>query len=141
MKSHHRRHMETNPDAIEDLVKRQAKPRLRFDKIALRFLGTMKAGLRDAVPDGKTVVLTIAAPIRVPSKAAAELETKIRMDLARGSIKADLCDPIQGNRVRVRILDSSRGAPKVLGYVHTPEPGAAETLIDMTESLLKLRFE
>lgn len=133
-----------NLNAIEEQIERRiselgtpVKPRLRFDKVALRFLSTVKESLSEAVPDGKTVVLTITAPIRVASKTATELDIKIRARLARDSLKTDLCDRVQGNHVRVRILSSPKGAPKVLGFVHNPAPGAAEVLLNTTQSLLK----
>ncbi len=113
------------------------KPRLRFDKVALRFVDTVKGALGDAVPDGATVAFTIAAPIRVASKTAVELEEKIRKHLGRRSCKAEIREAIQGNDIRVRILKSPRGTPKAVGFVHTAEPSAAKTLLDTTESVLK----
>ena len=50
-----------------------AKPRLRFDKVATRLIERLQATLGDTVPDGMTVLLTITAPIRMPSKTAASL--------------------------------------------------------------------
>lgn len=130
--------------ALADLVERRIasmdgheKPRLRFDKVALRFVDTLKGALGDAVPDGATVAFTIAAPIRVASKTAVELEEKIRRHLERRSPLADIREAIQGNDIRVRILKSPRGTPKAVGFVHTAEPSAAKTLLDMTESVLK----
>ena len=54
-----------------------AKPRLRFDKVATRLIERLQATLGEIVPDGMTVLLTITAPIRLPSKTAAALEGKI----------------------------------------------------------------
>src|SRR5881396_2477929 len=51
-----------------------AKPRLRFDKVATRLIERLQATLGKTVPDGMTVLLTITAPIRLPSKTAAALE-------------------------------------------------------------------
>ena len=133
------------PDEIEELVKQRlasmdgsGKPRLRFDKVALRFVRDVKQGLADAVPGGKTVAFTIAAPIRVASRAADELQEKIRAQLERRA-RVDVHETIQGNDIWVRILDSLRGSPKVVGFVHTPAAGAAERLIDLTESFVKPR--
>jgi hypothetical protein len=47
-----------------------AKPRLRFDKVATRLIERLQATLGETVPDGTTVLLTITAPIRLPSKTA-----------------------------------------------------------------------
>ena len=51
-----------------------ATPRLRFDKVATRLIERLQATLGETVPDGMTVLLTITAPIRLPSKTAASLE-------------------------------------------------------------------
>lgn len=130
-------------DAIEDLVRRsialidgREKPRLRFDKVALRFVETVKGAVGDAVPDGVTIAFTIAAPIRVASKTAVELEEKIREHLSHRSPPADVRETIQGNDIRVRIFNGPPG-PKAVGFVHTAAPSAAKTLLDTTESVLK----
>ena len=62
-------------------------PRLRFDRVALGLVRRLQARLCESVPDGKTVILTITAPIRVPAKTAAALENKIRTSLA--PVRAD----------------------------------------------------
>ena len=65
------------------------KPRLRFDRVALRLVGGLQAALSEFVPDGEAVILTITAPIRLPSKTAAALESKIRDCLARRSAQVE----------------------------------------------------
>lgn len=62
-----------------------AKPRLRFDKVATRLIEGLRATLAETVPDGMTVLLTITAPIRLPSKTAASLEDRMRDLLRRRS--------------------------------------------------------
>src|SRR5215813_14559689 len=59
------------------------KLRLRFDKVAVRVVEHLRSTLREAVPEGVTVLVTITAPIRLASKTAAALEDKIRALLAR----------------------------------------------------------
>lgn len=114
------------------------KPRLRFDKVARRFVADLQAALRDAVPDGTTVTFTIAAPIRLASKTAVALEEQIRALLARRVARADAEHTIHGNAIRVRVVrDGSTRAPNVIGFVHNPDPGAAKALLDGT--LLTLR--
>lgn len=133
----------TISEKFEDLVKRRIaelddpeKPRLRFDRVAVRFLNTVKMRLEQAVPIGKTAMFTIGAPIRSASKTAEALEGKIRTRLARGSDKTDLRELIHENPIRARVVESSNGAPKVIGFVHNPDPGAAEALLGMAQSLL-----
>ena len=74
------------------------KPRLRFDRVALRFVRRLQEALSASVPDGRTLILTITAPIRVPSKTAAALEDNIRTYLARQSAKGEVEQTIHGNR-------------------------------------------
>jgi hypothetical protein len=113
------------------------KARLRFDRVALGFVRGLQVALREAVPDGKTVILTITAPIWLPSKTAATLEDKIRSCLARRSAQVEFRDTIHGNQIRVRLVrDGSRRASKVIGFVHNPDSDP-DILLDMTHSLLE----
>ena len=101
---------------------RAAKPRLRFDKVATRLVERLQATLGAAVPDGMTVLLTITAPIRLPSRTAASLEDKIQALLGRGSPDRDEKDTIHGNRVQIRLLRDQPGrAPKMIGFVHNAD--------------------
>jgi len=116
----------------------QAKPRLRFDKVATRVIKRLQAALGEIVPDGMTVLLTITAPIRLPSKTAATLEDKIRTLLGRGLAGREEKETINGNRVRILFLrnDTVR-APKVIGFVHNAESDP-RLLFNMTQELLEL---
>jgi hypothetical protein len=114
-----------------------AKPRLRFDRVATRLIERLKATLGESVPDGMTVLLTITAPIRLPSKTAAALEDKIQTLLGRGSPGRDKKDAIHGNRVRIRLLrDGSERAPKMIGFVHNSDSDPLP-LLNMTGELLE----
>ena len=114
------------------------KPRLRFDKVATRVIERLQATLGEIVPDGMTVLLTITAPIRLPSKTAASLEGKIRTLLGWGSAGRDEKDTIHGNRVRIRLLRSeSERAPKMIGFVHSPDSDPL-LLLNMTREWLEL---
>src|SRR3981081_2245808 len=57
---------------------KDAKPRLRFHKVVSCVMERLQATLGETVPDGMTVLLTITAPIRWPSKTAASLEDTIQ---------------------------------------------------------------
>jgi hypothetical protein len=114
-----------------------AKPRLRFDKAVTRLMERLQATLGKTVPDGMTVLLTITAPIRLPSKTAASLEDKIQTLLGRGSAGRDDKDTIHGNRVRIRLLrDASGRAPKMIGFVHNSDSDPL-LLLNMTRELLE----
>jgi hypothetical protein len=114
------------------------KPRLRFDKVATRLIEHLQGTLGKTVPDGMTVLLTITAPIRLPSKTAAALEDKIQALLGRGSPGRDEKDTIHGNRVQIRLLrDESERAPKMIGFVHNSDSDPL-LLLDATRELLDL---
>jgi len=114
-----------------------AKPGLRFDRVALRFVRRLQDALCEAVPDGKTMILTITAPIQMPSKTAAVLEDKIRTCLARRSVPAEAKDTIHGNGIKVCLVKNGfRRASKVVGFVHNPESDP-DVLLDMTRSLIE----
>ena len=113
-----------------------AKPRLRFDKVALRFVGGLQAVLHGSVPDSKTVILTITAPIKLAAKTARALEDRIRIHLARRSAPPDLQDTIHGNQIRVRIAKGGSGKTKVLGFVHNPDSNP-EVLLNLTCALIE----
>src|ERR1700681_2044692 len=104
---------------------RAAKLRPRFDKMALRFVGGLKAVLAGVVPEGQIVVFTISAPIRLPGKTAVALENMVRSrprDAERREIVHD-------NKVRIRRLGNRpTHMPKVLGVVHSVEPDAGAIL-------------
>ena len=114
------------------------KPRLRFDKVATRLIERLQATLGEIVPDGMTVLLTITAPIRLPSKTAASLEDKIQTLVGRGMPGRDEKDTIHGNRVRIRVLrGESERAPKMIGFVHNSDSDPVQ-LLNMTRELLEL---
>jgi hypothetical protein len=109
---------------------------LRFDRVALRLVGSLQAALSEFVPDGQAVLLTVTAPIRLPAKTAAALEDRIRTCLARRSAQREIKDTIYSNQVRVRFVNgASSGMSNVIGFVHNPESDP-EVLLDMTDSLI-----
>jgi hypothetical protein len=119
---------------------KKAKPGLRFDKVVNGLMERLQGSLREMVPDGMTVVLTVTAPIRLPAKTAAALEDKIQILLRRGSPRRDETGTIHGNRVRIRVLrDQPRRAPKMIGFVHNPDSDPL-LLFKMTSELLTLIF-
>jgi hypothetical protein len=114
------------------------KPRLRFDKVATRLIERLQAALGETVPDGMTVLLTVTAPIRLPSKTATDLEDKVQILLGRRSSGPDQKANIHGNRVRIRLLrDDSARAPKVIGFVHNSDSDPL-LLLNMTREVLEV---
>jgi hypothetical protein len=86
-----------------------AEPRLRFDRVAVGLVARLQASLSRTVPDGKTVVVTVTAPIRQDSKTGTLLEAKLRELLA--AQRAWLKSTIRGNRIEVRVLKGGTGRP------------------------------
>ena len=97
-------------------------PRLRFDRVVIGLMERLRSALREAVPDGVTVLLAITAPIRLPSKTAAALEGRIQTLLGRGMRGRDAKDTVHGNRIRIRVLRGESGqAPRLIGFVHNSD--------------------
>lgn len=126
--------------AIEPTISERgdlAKPRLRFDKVALRLVERLRGALSEFVPDGEAVVLTITAPIRLPSKTAAAMESRIRGSFAHRSTQVEVKDTICGNQIRFRVVQGvSRRMSKVIGFVHNPDSDP-DVLLSLTQSLLQ----
>lgn len=110
------------------------EPRLRFDRTAVGLVRRLHAALSKSVPDRKTVIVTITAPIRQDSKTGVVLEDKIRQLLAAS--RAQLKATIYGNRIQVCVLEGGNSqTSKLVGFVHNPEPDPA-VLFDVTRFLL-----
>jgi hypothetical protein len=115
----------------------EAKPHLRFDKVAARLIERLREACSQSVPDGATVLLTVTAPIRLAAKTAAGLEDKVHALLAGGSIGGDAKDTIHGNRVQIRVLRGQFDqAPKMIGLVHNPDTDPL-LLLDIGSELLE----
>ena len=103
--------------------KRVAKARLREDVVARRVLRDLEGALRPHVPKGKTVIVTLGAPIRVAKKLVAVLTNLLLGYLESGRQDVDEKRTILGNRVRFRVLGTD---PKwkvgVIGFVFTGDP-------------------
>jgi hypothetical protein len=113
-------------------------PHLRFDKVATKLMDRLQAALRDTVPPGMTVLLTLTAPIRLPSKTAAALQDRINALIHRGALRRDVKDKICGNRVQVRFFrDAPEQAPRMIGLVHNSDADPLP-FFHMTRQLLEL---
>lgn len=114
-----------------------ARPRLRFDRVALGFIRRLRVALAGSVHEGQTVIITVTAPIRMAAKTAAVVSQTIRQRLERRSARLQIEEAINGNQIRARLAqDVSGRAAKVVGYVHNPESDP-QILFDITESLLR----
>jgi hypothetical protein len=113
------------------------KPRLRFDRVVLELIARLQAGCGPVMPDGCTAVVTCTAPVRLSGKTAAALVQRIGDAVARG-VRKDIAENVHGNAVRIRFARAQvRGAARLAAFVHNPDPGAAVTLLTMTQALVE----
>jgi len=116
-------------------VRAAADPRLRFDRVATALIRRLQVSLAPAVPRGRTVVVTVTAPIRQDSRTAAALEARIPALLAAG--RERLSTRIFGNMVQVRVLSGGAPrSPRLIGFVHNPKPDAS-ILFDACRAVLQ----
>ena len=112
-------------------------PGLRFDRVVLELIGRLRAALEDELPRGRTVVVTVTAPIRLPSKTAATLEENIRALIRDRSTSGQLTGTVHGNQVKIRILRGGRTSrSRLIGFVHNPDSDPS-SLFELTASLLR----
>jgi hypothetical protein len=112
------------------------KPRLRFDRVALGLVDRLRTAVCGSVPQGRTVVVTITAPIRLPWRTAIALEEKIRRLVASRAAPARRTGTIHGNGIQLHLLKGGTGrTAKLIGFVHNPDSDPA-ILIDLARSLL-----
>ena len=105
--------------------------RLRRDRVALRLLTGVQAGMAAALPPDQTIILAIAAPIRHPAKTLAALIQRLP-NLPPGGLRAT----VHGNTVDARkVRRVLPGAPAVLGVVYTPG-GDVGGLLEVVEGCL-----
>lgn len=84
-----------------------------------------------------TLLFTVTAPIRVPGKTATELTDRVRVRLERRNITAATRYTIQGNAIRVRLVNGRhKGESNVLGFVHNPEVNVKQ-LFDEVQELIE----
>jgi hypothetical protein len=113
-----------------------AKPRLRFDRVALRLIADLRTAVGGSVPDGETVLVTITAPIRLASRTATAMAEKIRELISSRAAPARLTDNIHGNEIRVHLLKGGAARTATLiGFVHNPDSDPT-ILSDVARSLL-----
>jgi hypothetical protein len=112
------------------------KARLREDKVALRVLSDIESAIQAHVPAGKTLIFTLGAPIKEPSKLVDALTKALVSYFGSGAQEADEKKTILGNRVRFRVLnDGAKWSTKVIGFVFSGDP-TPSTLANIARALL-----
>ena len=82
-------------------------------------LRDLESGLRAQVPDGKTVIFTLGAPILEPRKLIAALTETLVSYLKSSADEVDQKKTIIGNRVRFLVLGDKRWTANVVGFAFT----------------------
>jgi hypothetical protein len=91
--------------------------RFSEDAPAIWLANELDSELRDVVPDGMLVILTLVSPILKARKTKAQLKDKLAA-LASRSSEAEVTENVMGNCIEVRIAQDSRpSGKKVVGVV------------------------
>jgi hypothetical protein len=108
-----------------------AECRLRYDKVALRLIAGLKAGIPQELPMHHGIIFAIAAPIKHPSKTISAL-TEILPTVPAGGLRTT----VHGNKVHARrVARTSTDIPRVMGFVHNPDR-EADLILDLVEATL-----
>ena len=109
--------------------------RIRSDKVALRLLACVKAGVAPTLAADQSIACTVTAPIKLPAKTCAALREWLLGHLDG----RDLRTTINGNEVRARITNNTTSdKPRVVGFVHNPESNA-DLVLEIAETSLRER--
>lgn len=110
------------------------KARFRDDAAARRVLRGLETALRGLVPDGKTLVLTLGAPIKEPKKVLGALTEMLAAYLKSGAEEVEKKKTLLGNRVRFLVAGDGLRNSKLTGFVFSgdPKPGV---LLNVMRSL------
>jgi hypothetical protein len=118
------------------IASRTMKPRLRLDKVALGLVDRLRVALEGCVPDDRTIIVTITAPIRLASKTAAAMAGSIRRRLEHRAAAGRSIHRIHGNTIQIWILPGGTAmTSKLVGFVHNPDANP-RILIEVTRVLL-----
>jgi hypothetical protein len=114
-----------------------SSPRLRFDRVVIGLLERLQAALKDIVPSGWTIVLTVTAPIRLPAKTAGALEERVRTLLRDRAAGRELMETVHGNQIRIRCLQGGKAfTSRLLVFVHNGDSDPTP-LFELTDLLLR----
>ena len=118
--------------------KRVTRARLREDVVARRVLRDLEGAVRPHVPNGKTLIVTLGAPIKVAKKLVAVLTNLLLGYLERGVQDIDEKRTILGNRVRFRVFETdTQWKVGVVGFVFTGDPAPSR----LADAILALHGE
>ena len=109
---------------------------LRFDRVATRLLDHATSIAENTVPEGRVVLLTISAPIRLPATTTDALTREITA-LALCGAGGEFTGTLSGNSVRLRLVEAlSKPALRLVGFVHNANQDP-ELLLNLAEAWLQ----
>ena len=101
----------------------------------------LEHALNPQLKHGRTIILTLGAPIKVASKLVAALTDTLAACLESGAEEVDVKRIILGNRVRFRIVNARfRWAAQLIGFVFTGDPSPinlANTMSSLYDAIAK----
>jgi hypothetical protein len=108
--------------------------RLRQDKVVLRLVGGVRAGIARECSPAEINLFTITAPIKNPVKTIKAL-IRLLPEIPIGGLRTTL----HGNVVHARRIGRvSTDGPRVFGFVHNPNDEAG-LILDLAESIFNDR--
>lgn len=115
-----------------------SKARLSEDATAIWLCNELNSELRDRIPDGLLVILTLASPILKARKAKAQLKDKI-IALVSSSCEAEVTEDILGNCIKVHVVRDDRpSGKKVVGIVSSQK--SSPDILSNARSILEDRL-
>ena len=110
---------------------------LRFDRVVVGVLGSLRAFADAAAPGGVTLIVTISAPIRLPAKTVSDLKREIAALLSGNAPRGDHGAKLHGNNVRMRLVEHSANRTlSLIGFVHNAD-SPSTPLLDLAEQGLR----
>lgn len=110
------------PVSVQRLKARAAtseRPGLRFDRVVQWLIRHLRSTLEPAIPAGTALLVTVTAPIRLPSRTAGVIEEHA-LALLR-STRRTSHQTVHGNEIQIRVLrDLPKQCPKLIAFVHNP---------------------
>jgi hypothetical protein len=98
--------------------------------VAQRLVRNLQAALDRGVPQGRALVITVTAPIRLPARTVVEVLAHLERPIPKAFNKV-----VCGNRVRAQMVRAGATAPRVVVFVHNPQR-SVRALIDLVEAWL-----
>ncbi len=120
------------PPTMGDTI---AKQRLRYDRVALRFVRDLRTRLIPLLARREAAIVTIRAPILQAGKTVDALEERLRARRAGKAASTELTTRAFGNRIGIRLVHNTGRGSELLGFVHS-EGSSPAIIANAVQSLL-----